>query len=72
MNKLELIETLRDEGQISKKEAAAVVDLFFNEIANNACRERVTGLKSVDCVLFMSRNTKRMPGGILKLGNRPR
>ena len=34
MNKLELIKNMRDECQISKKEAAAVVDLFFNEMAN--------------------------------------
>ena len=34
MNKLELINALRDEGQISKKESSAVVDLFFNEMAN--------------------------------------
>ena len=34
MKKLELINTLRDECQISKNEAAAVVDLFFNEMAN--------------------------------------
>ena len=34
MIKLELIKTLRDECQISKNEAAAVVDLFFNEMAN--------------------------------------
>ena len=34
MNKLELINALRDECQISKKEAAAVVDLFFNEMGN--------------------------------------
>ena len=34
MNKLELIKTLRDEAQITKLEAAAVVDLFFNEMAN--------------------------------------
>ena len=34
MNKLELINALRDECQISKKEAATVVDLFFNEMAN--------------------------------------
>jgi len=34
MNKLELINALRDEVQISKKEAAAIVDLFFNEMAN--------------------------------------
>jgi integration host factor subunit beta len=34
MNKLELVIALRDECQISKNEAAAVVDLFFNEMAN--------------------------------------
>ena len=34
MNKLELIKTLRNECQLSKKEAATVVDLFFNEMAN--------------------------------------
>ena len=34
MNKLELIDTLRFEAEITKSEAAAVVDLFFNEMAN--------------------------------------
>jgi integration host factor subunit beta len=34
MNKLEIIKTLRNECQISKKEAATIVDLFFNEMAN--------------------------------------
>ena len=34
MNKLELIKTLRDKCKISKNEAAAVVELFFNEMAN--------------------------------------
>ena len=33
MNKLELIKTLRNEGQISKKEAATIVDLFFGKIS---------------------------------------
>ena len=33
MNKLELIATLMDECQISKKEAAAVVELFFDKIS---------------------------------------
>ena len=42
MNKLELIDTLRNECQISKKEAATVVDLFFNEMANALAKgERV-------------------------------
>ena len=34
MNKMELIDVLRDEAQITKLEAAAVVDRFFNEMAN--------------------------------------
>jgi integration host factor subunit beta len=34
MNKLELTKRLREECQITKKEAATVVDLFFNEMAN--------------------------------------
>ena len=34
MNKLELIKTLRDECQLTKNEAATIVDLFFNEMAN--------------------------------------
>ena len=34
MNKLELIKTLKEEGQISKDEAAATVNLFFNKISD--------------------------------------
>ena len=34
MNKMELIDVLRNEAQLTKSEAAAVVDLFFNEMAN--------------------------------------
>ena len=33
MNKLELIATLKEECEISKKEAAAVVDIFFDQIS---------------------------------------
>ena len=33
MNKLELIKTLRNECQISKKEAAATIDTFFGKIS---------------------------------------
>ena len=33
MNKLELIDTLRDECRLSKKEAATIVDLFFYRIS---------------------------------------
>ena len=34
MNKLELIDAMKNECQISKKEAATILDLFFNEMAN--------------------------------------
>jgi len=34
MNKLDLIATLKNETELTKSEAAAVVDLFFNEMAN--------------------------------------
>jgi nucleoid DNA-binding protein len=34
MSNLNLIKTLRSECQISKREAAAVADLSFNEMAN--------------------------------------
>jgi len=34
VNKLELIKNLKDECQISKIEAAAIVDLFFDKISD--------------------------------------
>jgi len=34
MNKLDLIAALKIEAELTKSEAAAVVDLFFNEMAN--------------------------------------
>jgi len=33
MNKLELINELKNEGMISKKEAATIIDLFFDKIS---------------------------------------
>ena len=33
MNKLELVDTLSNECQISKKEAATIIDLFFGKIS---------------------------------------
>ena len=42
MNKLELIDTLKKECRISKKEAATVVDLFFESMSEALARgERV-------------------------------
>ena len=34
MNKLDLIETLKDKNGLSRKEAIAIVKLFFNEITD--------------------------------------
>ncbi len=38
MNKLELIETLKNETGLTKSEAEAVVKLFFNEIAGTLAK----------------------------------
>ena len=49
MNKLDLIEALQNEAELTKNEAAAVVNLFFNEIANalaNGDRVEIRGLCS--------------------------
>ncbi len=49
MNKMELIVALKDETELTKYEAAAVVDLFFNEMANalaNGDRVEIRGLCS--------------------------
>lgn len=34
MNKLELIETLKEDARLTKSEAKAIVKLFFNEMSN--------------------------------------
>ncbi len=42
MNKLELINALKESNGLSKSEAATIVDLFFNEMANALAKgERV-------------------------------
>jgi integration host factor subunit beta len=49
MNKHDLIEALQNEAELTKSEAAAVVKLFFNEMANamaNGDRVEIRGLCS--------------------------
>ena len=49
MNKLELIETLKIEAEITKNEATAMVNLFFGEMKNalaNGDRVEIRGLCS--------------------------
>jgi integration host factor subunit beta len=38
MNKLELIQVLKDAADLSKPEAAAVVDIFFNDMADTLAK----------------------------------
>jgi integration host factor subunit beta len=64
MNKIELIAKLRDECQISKKEAAAVVDIFFDQISTalaDGDRVEIRGLCSFfvkEYRSFQGRNPK--------------
>jgi len=49
MNKLDLIETLKTEAELTKTEATAIVNLFFNEMTEalaNSDRVEIRGLCS--------------------------
>jgi len=49
MNKLDLTVALKNEAELTKSEAAAIVDLFFNEMANTLAegdRVEIRGLCS--------------------------
>ena len=50
MNKLELIQALKDATDLTKPEAAAVVDIFFNGMADALAKG--DGWKSGDCARF--------------------
>ena len=50
MNKFELIQALKDATNLTKPEAADVVDIFFNGMAD--AMSKVIGSRSVDCALF--------------------
>ena len=66
MNKLELIDTLKNECQITKKEAAAIVDIFFDQISTALAegdRVEIRGLCS-----FFVKEYKSYPGRNPKTG----
>lgn len=64
MNKLELIKKMKEECRISKKEAAAIVDLFFGKISDTLAeggRVEIRGLCSFfvkEYDSFQGRNPK--------------
>ena len=66
MNKQDLIITLRDEAGLTKSEAKAVVNIFFNEMSNalaNGDRVEIRGLCS-----FYVKNYKAYSGRNPKTG----
>jgi integration host factor subunit beta len=66
MNKLDLIEALKQEAGLTKSEAMAVVNLFFNEMSNaltNGNRVEIRGLCS-----FYVKNYKPYTGRNPKTG----
>ena len=68
MNKLELVEALIEESGLVKSEAAAVVDMFFNEMANaleKGERVEIRGLSS-----FYVKKYKAYSGRNPKTGER--
>ena len=63
MNKLELVEVLKEEAELTKNEAKKVVDLFFDEMSNalaNGDRVEIRGLCSF-CVKEYKAYTGRNP-----------
>jgi len=62
VNKLELIKNLKEECQISKKEAAIIVDLFFDKISETLAggdRVEIRGLCSFFVKEYESYNGRK-------------
>jgi integration host factor subunit beta len=68
MNKLELIEKLKESHNITKDQATTIVNRFFDEMA--AALARVIGLKSGAWVHCASVNINHTPATIRKLVKR--
>ena len=52
MNKLELIQALKDATDLSRSKAASVVDIFFNEMANELAKGGRVEIRGL-CSFFM-------------------
>ncbi len=66
MNKLELIGMLKNEHRLSRREAAVVVDLFFESMSEALARG--DRLKFGDYALSMLKNTNPTEAGTPKPG----
>ena len=77
MNKLEMIQTLKDATDLSKSEAASVVDIFFNEMAEALAkgdRVEIRGLCSFfvkEYKSYTGRNPKTVKESILRRRSYP-
>jgi integration host factor subunit beta len=60
MNKLELIQDLKDTTDLSKPEAAAVVDIFFNGMAEELAKGGSVEIRGL-CRPFSTLNKERLP-----------
>ncbi len=54
MNKIELIQALKDSNNLSKSEAEAVINLFFNEMADALAKEDRVEIRGL-CSFFVKR-----------------
>jgi len=74
VNKLELIKNLKEECQISKKEAGIIVDLFFNKISDALAegeRVEIRGLCSFFVKEYKSYNGRNpKTGEIVQVGRK--
>ena len=68
MNKLELISALKTEANISKPEAAKVVQLFFDSISDALCKGDRVEIRSL-CSFFV-KNYKSYTGRNPKTGHK--
>ena len=52
MNKIDLINALKNESRLSKKETAAIVDLFFDKIASTLAKGERVEIRGL-CTFFV-------------------
>jgi len=69
MNKLELISVLKAEANISKLEAAKVVQIFFDSMADAMAKGKRVEIRGL-CSFFLLKNTKATQGEIQKAARR--
>ena len=70
MNKLQLIQALKDTTDLTKPQAAAVVDIFFNEMAKELAKGGRVEIRGLCSFFVKEYGSYTGPVGIRKLGKR--